>query len=137
MGFVVSMKNVGKPVSEGTYDVALTKVVANKNQKGEDQLILTANIDDSSSSWHGRPLTRRFVISNDPEKDNSGVIFYMNQALIAFGADEDDLDADEVDVVEVATSLIGNKAVAEVKHTENPKDPEKPYVNANFSPSGL
>lgn len=139
MGFVVNMRNVGKPVSEGTYNVMLTKVEAKKTAKGDDQLVLTATIKDEDSEWNGRPLIRRFVLPTvtDPTKDVSGILFYMQQALIAFGADEDELADEEVDVAEIGSQLIGNEATAEVTHQENERNPNQPFVNANFVPSGL
>ena len=135
-GFVVPLKGIGKPVDEGTYEVRLTKVEANNTQKGDPQLILTAAIDEQDNLFHGRSLIRRFVIPSitDPEKDISGILYYMREALMAFGADEDEVSDDNVDALEVGQRLIGNKAVAEVKHQQNDKNPDKPYVNANFLP---
>lgn len=134
---VVNFSGVGKIVEVGTYPVVLTKATEKKTAKGSDMVTLQATIKGSGTEWDGRPLFRNFIFSNDPGADNSGTLFYLQQALLAFDADEDDVAEDGVNVVEFAKTLYGNSAQAEVTHNVDANDPSKIYPNVKFIPADL
>ena len=131
---VINFSGVGKIVDEGTYRVTLTKASEKKTAKGDDMVTLQATIrDDDAGEWDGRPLFRNFIFGTKPDADNSGSMFYLQQALLAFGADEEDVTSDtDVDVLELAKGLYGNHAIAEVAHNYDKNDPNKKYANVKF-----
>lgn len=129
---VVNMKNVGQIVAEGTYPVVLTKATEKSVAKG-DVVTLIATIKDSDTDWDGKPVFRSFFISNDEDADNGTTLYYLQQTLLAFGADEDDVTSDTLNPVELAKELYGNSATATVTHTTDKNNPEKKYANASFS----
>lgn len=126
------MKGVGELVAEGTYPVVLTRASEKKTQAGNDMVTLIATIKDSDTDFDGRTLARNFVINNATDADNSGTLYYMQQAFLAFGADEEDVTSENFNPVEVAKSLYGSSAEAVVTHNIDKNDPEKKYVNAVF-----
>lgn len=131
---VVNFSNVGQLVGEGTYPVTLTKASEKRTAKGADMVTLQATIRDSDTEWDGRPVFRNFVFGNEPDSDNSGSLYYLQQALLAFGADEEDVSKDKVDPVKLAASLYGNRAKATVTHNIDANNPEKKYANVQFLP---
>lgn len=138
-GFVLNMKGVGQPVAEyDSYPVVLTKIEAKKNAKGDDQVSISATINGSGTEFDGRTLIRNFTFptKSDPQKDTSGLRYYLQSALKAFGADEDEVTDEETDIIAVGVSLYGNRALAKVVHDVNMSDPKKPpFVNVTFRPS--
>jgi hypothetical protein len=131
------MKGIGQLVEEGEYPVTLVKVTSKKTQAGNDMLTFQATIRNSDTDFDGRSLFRNFVISNDPDKDNSGVLYYLQMALVAFGGDPDDMDSDKFDVEDYAKGLYGNRAIATVTHRLDANDPDKKYLSVEFSPDDL
>lgn len=129
---VVKMKGVGQLVGEGTYPVSLTKVTEKKTQAGDDMVTFQATISGSGTEWDGRSVFRNFVIKSDPDADISGVLFYLQQTLLAFGADEEDVTADEVDPVKIGKKLIGNRAQSTITHRVDDNDPSKKYLQVQF-----
>lgn len=134
---VVKMKGVGEIVGEGNYPVVLTKVSEKKNSTGADVVTFQATIKDSDTEWDGRSLFRSFTISNDPEKDISGILYYLKMTLLAFGEDEDEMDTDKYNPVESGKKLYGNSAMATVTHQKDSRDPDKTFAAVEFMPSGF
>lgn len=131
------MRGIGQIVAEGTYPVTLTKVSTKKTANGSDMIQMQATIRESGTDFDGRVLFRNFVLSNDPDKDISGILFYMQQAFLAFGADEEDVTSDSFDPEKVGKSLYGNRAEAVVTHNVDPKDADKKYANVQFQEPSL
>lgn len=134
---VVNMKGVGELIGEGNYPVTLTKVSTKKNAKGNDVITIQATIRGSDTTFEGRPLFRNFTIKNEPDADNSGTLFYLQQAFLAFEADEEDVTSDKFDPEKVGKSLYGNRAEATVSHRVNTEDPEKKYLDVQFRGLGM
>lgn len=136
----IDMSLVGQMIGEGRYPVILTKAsekaVNTPNRKGVS-ISLQATIKGSDTEWEGRPLFRNFFYNQAPDADNGAMLFYLQQSLLAFGADEEDVSAPDMDPVAVAQSLYGNPAMATVVHNVDKNNPEKKYVNATFEPSDL
>ncbi len=125
-------------IPENTYPVVFAGGTEKKTAKGADMITLRATIKGSGTDYDGRSLVRNFVFSNDPEKDNSATIFYLQKALLAFGADNEDVTEDGVDVVkEVTPGLVGNPAQATVTHNQDANDAEKVYLNVEFMETGF
>lgn len=134
MGVVVNMKNVGTVIDEGDYIVTLTRVSAKTNAKGNDVITLGTTISrENNSEFDGRQLPVFFTINNDPDADNYMTLERMQNAFVAFGADEDEVVSESFDPEKIGKPLYGTKALAHVAHQPNTNDPSKaPYLRVNL-----
>lgn len=131
------MGKVGLTVDPGEYPVSLQSVTAKTKPNGDDSITFKSTIRDEDSQFNGMPLFRTFTIKNDPDADNAGVLYYMQQAFLAFGADEEAVTSNAFDPEQCAKSegLIGARALATVTHRPNDKDPAKPFLSVEFKQS--
>lgn len=137
---VVNFKTQLGLVDEGTYPVILKDVVEKKTKNGDDMIMFSATIHDSDTQFDGRVLNRNFVFKADSENNNQGVVFHLQNTLLAFGADEDDVTEDGIDpVVFAKANLLGNKAEAKVTHNPDRNDPTgaKKFMSVDFALEGL
>lgn len=137
-----------KLMPEGVYRVTLEKATDSVTSTKKDMITLvglvTEVIDvnhdevDDPSKLLGRRLRRNFVFDNKPDADNGTVIYYLQKALIAFGADEDDVTEDGVDpvkdIIMCEDGIRGNTALARVTHRPDSRNPEVTQADVEFMP---
>jgi hypothetical protein len=132
---VVNFKTQLGLVDEDIYPVRLSDVTEKKTKAGDDMVTFVSIITGSDSAFEGRKLTRNFVFKQDSPDNNAGVAYFIQSALLAFGADEEDVTEDDVDIVDYAKqNLVGKTARAEVKHNNDRNDPSgnKKFMSVNF-----
>ena len=141
VGVVVNFKGIGQLVPEGNFGVTLTGVTAKKTAKNDDMITFKATIrDDAHPDLNGRAIFRNYVlptVTGDEEKMRNS-LYYFQLALLAFGADEDDVTGDEdFDVFEFAKTLNGNAARAKVVHKPDSRKgmEDKMQLEVTFEPS--
>lgn len=138
MGTVLNMKGVGEMVPEGDYPVILMRVTEKQSAKGTGTVFtFQAVIRGSDTDYDNRNLFAPVFVSNDPDADISNSLFRIQQNLLAFGADSDEVTGDSLDPCAVAKNLVSNKAIAKVAHRVDSNDPEKKFYNIVFTESDL
>jgi hypothetical protein len=133
----------GSLVDEGDYVVTLNSLTEKKTRDGKkDMLTFTATIvstaDDDDTPMKGRKVFRNFVFDPADGADNSASTYYLQQTLLAFGADEDLVVSDDVDpvkeIVMCEDGIKGSQAKATVVHKPRNDDPDKMQADVRFSP---
>jgi hypothetical protein len=133
----------GSLVDEGDYLVTLNSLTEKKTRDGKkDMLTFTATIvstaDEDDTPMKGRKVFRNFVFDPNDGADNSASTYYLQQTLLAFGADEEVVAEDGVDpvkdIVMGEDGIRGGQAVATVVHKPRNDDPDKMQADVRFSP---
>lgn len=131
----------GNIPDEGVYLVTLEKATDKKSQTGKEGVLLqsiVSEVRDGPDSMEGRKIFTGFWFDPKADADNSTTIYFLQQALLSFGADEEDVTRDGVDpvkdVVMNEDGIKGNTAIVRVTHKPDNRNPEVMQAQYQYYP---